>query len=143
MDINLITIGTAKNKHKEKYGEWDDVVTEIVINKKYQKGLYKLSDFSHIQVIFYLHKVNEYKLHLVPQDKIGIVPEVGVFATRTQYRPNPIGISIVKILKIDNNIITVKGLDVINNTPIIDIKPYIPDKENTEFKTPEWVKNLK
>jgi len=93
-------------------------------------------------VIFYLHKVKNYSIKLVPQGKIGILPEVGVFATRTQYRPSPIGVSIAEVINIKGNVITVKGLDVLNNTPIIDIKPYIPDHKNIKYKIPSWVKKL-
>ncbi|OIO15094.1 tRNA (N6-threonylcarbamoyladenosine(37)-N6)-methyltransferase TrmO [Candidatus Gottesmanbacteria bacterium CG11_big_fil_rev_8_21_14_0_20_37_11] len=142
MEINLTTIGIAKNKYREKYRDWEDTVTKIYIDEKYQDGLYKLEEFSHIQVIFYLHKVKNYSIKLVPQGKIGILPEVGVFATRTQYRPSPIGVSIAEVINIKGNVITVKGLDVLNNTPIIDIKPYIPDHKNIKYKIPSWVKKL-
>jgi tRNA-Thr(GGU) m(6)t(6)A37 methyltransferase TsaA len=142
MEINVITIGIAKNKYKEKYKDRENTVTKIYIDEKYQDGLFMLGEFSHFQVIFYLHKVKNYNLKLVPQGKIGILPEVGVFATRTQYRPSPVGVSIAEVMHIKGNVITVKGLDVIDNTPILDIKPYIPQKNDIKYKFPAWVKKL-
>ena len=62
----------------------------------------------------------------VPQGKVDEVPEVGILACRCPQRPNPIGITTTQIISIKDNVVTVRGLDVINNTPILDIKPYTP-----------------
>ena len=79
----------------------------------------------------------------VPQGKVAEVPEVGIFACRCPQRPNPIGITTVEIISINKNAIKVKGLDVINNTPVLDIKPYTPQYDLVrDAEVPEWVNKL-
>lgn len=71
------------------------------------------------------------------------MPEIGVFAQRTKYRPNPIGISVVKIEAIQDHVLTVRGLDANNNTPVLDIKPYITEFDTREnVDVPYWMKKL-
>jgi tRNA (Thr-GGU) A37 N-methylase len=71
------------------------------------------------------------------------LPLVGFFATRTQYRPNPIGLTLVQLLGRKENILTVKGLDALNGTPVLDIKPISPKTEMpSHFRVPEWYPRL-
>lgn len=142
MNIYLKPIGFVKNGIKEKYSNWKNAVSQIILDKSLTQALDGLQDFSHIQVIFYLNKVNNFKLKLVPMDKVNLLPKVGLFATRTQYRPNPIASTIVKLQKIEKNVITVKGLDAYDNTPVLDIKPFFGDKPKKNIKTPDWTKKL-
>ncbi|OHC74093.1 MAG: tRNA (N6-threonylcarbamoyladenosine(37)-N6)-methyltransferase TrmO [Rhodospirillales bacterium RIFCSPLOWO2_12_FULL_58_28] len=143
MEIKIKPIGFAGNQEKKHFGGWNAVITDLVIDEKYQEALDGLGDYSHLIVIFWLHEVKTCKLRLVPQGKIDDVPEVGIFACRCPGRPNPIGISTVNILSIKDNVITVKGLDVINGTPVIDIKPYTPQYDAVaEAIVPEWVAEL-
>ena len=143
MKINLKPIGMAKNKQRDHFGGWDKVVTDLIIDKEFQEALTGLKDYSHIVVIYWLSKVKTCELRHVPQGKIGQVPEVGIFACRCAQRPNPIGNSTVKLVKIKGNTLTVKGLDVINNTPILDIKPYTPQYDLVKnAKVPAWVNQL-
>ncbi|MFX1518045.1 MAG: TrmO family methyltransferase, partial [Promethearchaeota archaeon] len=71
------------------------------------------------------------------------MPKIGIFAQRAKHRPNPIGITVVSVISIIKNILRVKGLDAIDGTPVLDIKPYFPifDCINTA-KTPKWVNEL-
>ena len=79
----------------------------------------------------------------IPQGKVHEVPEVGIFACRCPQRPNPVGVSTVEIVGIKGNIISVKGLDVIRDTPIIDMKPYTPQYDAApNAKVPDWVSKL-
>lgn len=96
---------------------------ELVIKPKFIEGLSDLDGFSHIFLIYHFHKVQSYELTVVP-----FMDEVtrGVFATRAPKRPNPIGISIVRLISVENNILTVENVDLLDGTPIIDIKPYVP-----------------
>jgi tRNA-Thr(GGU) m(6)t(6)A37 methyltransferase TsaA len=143
MRITIKSIGIAKNQNRQHFGGWKDVMTKIIINKKYQDGLEGLKDYSHVLVLFWMHEVKTCELRHVPQGKIGEVPEVGIFACRCVQRPNPIGVSIGEIITIKGSIITLKGLDVIDNTPIIDIKPYTPQYDTlSDVKTPDWVNKL-
>ena len=143
MQIKLRSIGVAKNLEKKHFGKRADVLSELVIDKKYKDALKGLDKYSHLIVIYWMHEVKTCDIRHVPQGKVGEVPEVGIFACRCPQRPNPIGISTVKILKIRDNIISVKGLDVIKDTPILDIKPYTPQYDAVKnAKTPDWVYKL-
>ena len=143
MEIKAVPIGFAKNKEKAHFGGWCDVITELVIDPQYKDALKGLEDYSHIIVVFWMHEVKTCDIRHVPQGKVGEVPEVGIFACRCPGRPNPVGISTVTLMGIKDNIVTVKGLDVIDSTPIIDIKPFTPQYDVVEnAKVPEWVNKL-
>lgn len=143
MKITLTPIGVAKNQEKDHFGNWDASITDLIIDPQYQDALLGLQDYSHLIVLYWMHEIKTCDIRHVPQGKVEQVPEVGIFACRCPQRPNPIGVSTVEIAGIKNNIITVKGLDVIPNTPIIDIKPYTPQYDTaTNPKTPDWVNKL-
>lgn len=143
MDITLKPIGFARNAEKKHFGGWDKVVTELVINPEYKDSLAGLEDYSHLIVLYFMHEVKTCDIRHVPQGKVGVVPEVGIFACRCTGRPNPIGVSTVKIVGIKDNIVTVQGLDVINDTPLLDIKPYTPQYDAApDAKVPAWVGKL-
>ena len=107
---------------------------------QYSEGLSDLEDFSHIYLIYHFHKANEYKLKVKPflDDE-----ERGIFATRAPLRPNPIGISIVRLISIDiqENKIELQGVDMLDQTPVLDIKPYIPRFDNFEART-GWISKV-
>lgn len=94
----------------------------IILIKKYSDGLLDLDMFSHIYLIYCFHKSRGYDLQVIPflDDK----PH-GVFATRAPRRPNAIGLSVVKLLSVNDNILEVENVDIIDGTPLLDIKPYI------------------
>ncbi len=96
----------------------------IEIQPDYAEGLSDLEGFSHIILIYHFHLSVDYSLKIKPfrHDHIR-----GVFATRSPRRPNPIGMSIVRLVKIDREKIYIKDIDVVDGTPLLDIKPYIPD----------------
>jgi tRNA (Thr-GGU) A37 N-methylase len=70
------------------------------------------------------------------------MPLVGIFATRTNHRPNPIGLTLVELLKMDGTVLTVRGLDAYNGTPVLDIKPYDQWDQNLDARVPQWRKKL-
>jgi tRNA-Thr(GGU) m(6)t(6)A37 methyltransferase TsaA len=117
------------------------LVSRIVVESEFVKGLDGIDEWSHIYVIFWLNKISD-------KDKILIHPggegNVGIFATRAPVHPNPIGLTLVELLERRENILLVKGLDAFHGTPVLDIKPY-PDWERgrliviTDFKVPTWV----
>lgn len=108
----------------------------IVIMDEFKEGLKNLGDFSHVFVIYFLHKAEKTELTTYPGPKsVKGLPKVGVFASRSQYRPNPIALRLVKLLEIKENRIVVEGLDAIDGSKVLDIKPYIPG-----FDRPEIVK---
>lgn len=96
----------------------------IEIQPEYIEGLDDLEGFSHLILIYHFHLSVGYSLKVKPfmHDHF-----CGVFATRTPKRPNPIGMSIVRLVKVQGARIHVKGLDIVDGTPLLDIKPYIPD----------------
>ena len=110
----------------------------IEIFPEFQEGLEDLEGFSHIILLFKFHKVKESKLKVIPfLDK-----EVrGVFATRAPTRPNAIGLSIVKLIEIKENIIQIENVDILDGTPLLDIKPYIPHVDQQEVIKLGWLEN--
>jgi len=114
----------------------ENTISEIIINKEYEAGLADLDGFSHIYLIYEFHQSCGFQLSVVPfMDNT----EHGVFATRAPRRPNPIGLSIVRILSIDKNIIKVSDADVLNGTPLLDIKPYIEQFDKVEQAQSGWM----
>jgi len=100
---------------------FDQIQGELEIFKEYEEGLKDTEGFSHLVVIFAFHKTEGYQLYAKPflDDK----PR-GVFSTRSPHRPNPLGLTVVKILERDGNILKVSGIDMLEGTPLLDIKPY-------------------
>jgi tRNA-Thr(GGU) m(6)t(6)A37 methyltransferase TsaA len=105
----------------------------VEVFSKYNDGLKDLEGFSHIIMLYHFHRSKGFKLHVVPfMDS----RSRGVFATRAPKRPNPIGLSVIKLQKIQGNILYVENLDILDETPLLDIKPYVPAfDEETEVRT--------
>ncbi len=108
----------------------------IEINAEFTEGLKDLDGFSHIVLIYLFHQSNGYNLQVIPfmDDKIH-----GVFSTRAPRRPNPIGMSVVKLNKIVNNILYIENIDVLNGTPVLDVKPFIPDVDSPKVTKLGWL----
>ena len=146
MTIKMTQIATIKspfcnlvNMPVQPCGAKDTYAT-IEFKKEYQEGLKDLDGFSHAYLIYYFHKVKQPKLKVVPFNDKTNTPR-GVFSTRTPLHPNQIGLSVVEIVNIKDNIVTIKGIDILDGTPLLDIKPYIPnfDKVLGEVKS-GWMK---
>lgn len=99
-------------------------IGKVEVYKKYEKGLRDIEGFSHLILVYRFHKSRGFKLLVKPflDNELR-----GLFATRAPRRPNQIGISVVRLLNIKNNILTVRGIDALDNTPLLDIKPYVPE----------------
>ena len=139
-------IGVVKCNISEKIDRnWGKVTSKIIIDEHLMNGLKGLSDFSHIIIVYHLNQAKFiYENHLTrkPQGRDDM-PNVGIFSQRAKDRPNPIGVTAVKLISIDKNIVEVQGLDAINDTPVLDIKPYYPVYDLRENATvPEWVNIL-
>ena len=102
---------------------------EVRINKRYVEGLEDVKEFSHIILIYHFHRCEGYSLRVKPfmDDK-----KHGVFATRAPKRPNPIGLSVVRVDNVEDNVIHISNVDILDGTPLLDIKPYIPQIERDE-----------
>lgn len=123
--IRVTPIGVVKNGIHSRPKMWIDTVSEIHVDPAVQEGLDGLEEFSHVVVVFYLHLVERVLFKVHPRNDKSL-PLTGVFSTRAPVRPNPIGVSVVKLLKIRENVVTVKGLDAFDGTPVLDIKPHLP-----------------
>ncbi len=107
----------------------------IVVNAEFIDGLKDLQAFSHIYIFYHFNQSVKTKLLLKPflEDKIH-----GVFATRAPHRPNKLGMSLVRLVRIEENIIYVKDLDVLDKTPLIDIKPYVKRFDSRDNVSSGW-----
>jgi tRNA-Thr(GGU) m(6)t(6)A37 methyltransferase TsaA len=108
-------------------------VGRVEVYPDYAAGLQDIEGFSHIILLYVFHRASDYTLSVKPflDDR-----ERGLFATRYPSRPNQIGLSIVQLVKRDANELTVNGIDVLDQTPLIDIKPYVPDFDvRTDVRT--------
>lgn len=105
---------------------------------EYVEGLKDIEGFSHIYLLYHFHKSEGYRLRLTPflEDK-----EHGLFAIRHFNRPNPIGLSLVRLIDVTGNILEVGDVDILDGTPLLDIKPYIPKFDNRGDSTGGWVEN--
>ena len=106
---------------------------------EFAEGLRDLGGFSHVILVYHLHEVRRTDLTVTPF--LGSEPH-GVFATRAPTRPNPIGISIVKLLKIDGNLLHFGNLDILDGTPLLDIKPYVPDFDAPVNTRAGWLEDV-
>ena len=141
--MQLKPIGYIKSPVKQsKFGGWQGLITEIIVDNNYIDGLEGIDEYSHLIILYWLDKVDKVKLKMRPQGKKD-VPEVGIFACRCPWRPNPIGMTTVKVIERNGNVLKVKGLDVLDGTPLIDIKPYTPPYDAVEeMRYPDWVNKL-
>ena len=121
MDIH--PIGYVRNSADEKT-DWEEIVSEIEILPEYEEGLYRIEEVPEIYVIFYFHRSEEVLLRVHPMHDPSM-SEVGVLASRSPTRPNFLGLTRVKLLDRRGNVLVVKGLDALNGTPVIDIKPVV------------------
>jgi tRNA (adenine37-N6)-methyltransferase len=107
----------------------------VEVDRTFEDGLQDLEGFSHIFLLYTFHRLHGYTLHVKPflDDR-----ERGLFATRYPARPNPIGFSIVRLLAVHDNRLDVEGLDVLDGTPLLDIKPYVPEFDQREQTRSGW-----
>jgi tRNA-Thr(GGU) m(6)t(6)A37 methyltransferase TsaA len=112
----------------------------VEIYAEFVEGLKDLSGFSHIYLLYHFHKMRQSKLLVTP---FLDTESHGIFATRAPSRPNPIGISLVKIVSIKDNLIYVDHVDVLDGTPLLDIKPYVPEFENVHDVQIGWLEQAK
>ena len=144
MTISFEPIGIINTPHKSKEGMpiqsqgAKGIKGTITIEEKFMEGLKDLDGFSHVHLIYHFHKSDTYTLTTKPflDDK-----EHGVFATRVPQRPNQIGISVVKLNGIKGNVLEIENVDILDATPLLDIKPYIPDFDIHEVDKVGWYLN--
>jgi tRNA-Thr(GGU) m(6)t(6)A37 methyltransferase TsaA len=144
MKICMEQIGHVENNIDSPMDEgWSEVKSSIVLREELMPALSGLDEFSHITVIFWMHQAKPPAvLARRPQGR-NDMPEVGILSQRAKHRPNPVGITSVSLLEINGCRIVVSGLDAINGTPVLDIKPYYPEYDcRPEALVPEWASRL-
>ena len=142
-------IGYVKSTYKEKFttprqsGLVPESRAQIILEPWVQpeKSLAGLETFSHIWILFQFHENKNKTFHakvLPPRHK----NRIGVFATRSPHRPNPLGLSMVRLEKIDGSIVHISGVDMIEGTPVLDIKPYLPSADLAITATAGWTEEI-
>jgi tRNA-Thr(GGU) m(6)t(6)A37 methyltransferase TsaA len=146
MLINYLSIGTIhspfyelSNMPIQPFSEFSASGT-VEILPEFSTGLIDLEGFSHILLIYHLHESHRIALTVTPF--LDSKPH-GVFATRAPNRPNPIGISVVKLVKVVGNILHVENLDILDGTPLLDIKPYVPEFDSPTEINLGWLETVK
>jgi tRNA-Thr(GGU) m(6)t(6)A37 methyltransferase TsaA len=144
--VTMQPIGVVRSPVKEGVDEgWGSVVSEIHLLEEYAPGLLGLEEFSHVVVVFLMHHTT-----FSPGDDLvrrprgrADMPEIGIFAQRARHRPNPIGLAAVRLLSVVGNVLTVRGLDAIDSSPVLDVKPYFAAFDRVDdASAPEWVGRL-
>ncbi len=147
--IGFVRTGFAGEKLRDRPVE--ELEADIEILDEYADGLEGIDGFSHLLVFFYLHKIpseNRKRLKIKPRivTKYGLnleeVPSIGVFCLDSPNRPNPIGLSAVRLMWRKGRVLHVRGLDALNETPVVDIKPYSPARKIKRFKLPKWYEEI-
>lgn len=129
MEISVTSIGIIQTPFKDINGMpiqpsgARDVPGQLVLDPQYEEGLCDLDGFSHLILLYHFHLSRGYSLTVKPfLDTV----ERGLFSTRAPRRPNPIGLSIVRLNRIDDRILHILDVDMLDGTPLLDIKPYVP-----------------
>lgn len=143
--VSLRPIGVVRNNIAQPRPDgWTHVRSDIILRDELTPMLDGIDGYSHIIVVFAFHRVpeSEQRERVRPGRDAGI-PEQGVLATRSQLRPSPVGISAVRLLRRRRNILRVEGLDAIDGTPVLDVKPYLPNYDAVpNADIPDWARAL-
>jgi tRNA (adenine37-N6)-methyltransferase len=144
MSFNITPIGTIHTPFENLEGMpiqpsgAADVMGTIVINKEYEPGLKDIEGFSHLILLYQFHRSKGFDLLVKPflDDQ-----KRGLFATRAPRRPNPIGLSIVRLIERKDNVLSIKDIDVLSGTPLLDIKPYVPAFDVKKVTRTGWLED--
>lgn len=143
--VSVRPIGVVRNGVRQpRMDGWADVRSDIILREELTDALDGIEGYSHIIVLFAFDRVpeSEQRQHVRPRGD-PLLPAEGVLATRSQLRPSPIGVSVVRLLRRRRNIIRVEALDAIDGTPVLDIKPYFPNYDAVpDAGIPEWARQL-
>lgn len=146
--IQLTPVGVVHNERREPIDDnWGNVVSEIELDANLfsPDALLGLSEFSHLECIYFMHRVNPAKIKTGARRPRNLehLPLTGIFAQRPKGRPNQVGLSVCNILKVEGTIITVMGLDAIDGSPVLDIKPYfVAFAPRGDIVEPDWVREI-
>lgn len=139
--LELLPIGIIHSPFRDTgkapyQGHKSEEISQIEVFKEFQEGLKDIEGFSHIVVIFWFHKSQGYHLLVkTPWDDV----LHGLFTTRSPHRPCPIGLTVAELIATEKNILKVKGLDAIDGTPLLDVKPYVPSIDERSVVRSGWL----
>ena len=135
MKIEFVPVGFVKSEDRNIPRHWtvSDAEGKIIIDEKYTEGLKDIRQGQQIIVIFHFHKSPDFNSGYLVQKPRHKDREMGVFSTCSPVRPNPVGFSVLEVTGIKDNIISVKGIDMIDGTPVLDIKPVV-EKDGQDQK---------
>ncbi len=143
MEIQLQSIAVVVNgRHDTRDAGWADVESALVMTPEYRPGLQGLEQFSHALVVFHMHRDPDGERPTLVRRPRGRadMPLLGVFAQRGRMRPNPIGVTTVAVVRVEADRVVVRGLDAIDGTPVLDVKPYVPAFDRVEApRVPDWM----
>ena len=133
MAIVMEPIGVVRTKANRVPRHWtvSDVEGSLVVDDKYLEGLKDIQPGQQIVVLFYFDRSPSFTPHFLVQTPPHRQERLGVFSICSPIRPNPIGLSVLEVLKVEGRIVQVKGIDMYDGTPILDIKPYVQDQAAT------------
>jgi tRNA-Thr(GGU) m(6)t(6)A37 methyltransferase TsaA len=140
--MSLTVIGVVRNGVTRPPDEgWTKVISELVIEPGLSEALDNLDQFSHLIVLYWMHRRESRKVPLKVHPKGRVeLPLVGLLATRSPDRPNPLGQTVVRLLERRGNVLVVEGLDAFDGTPVIDLKPYLPQNDFVAgAEVPPWI----
>ncbi len=145
--IMLSPIATVKNKRQVVEDDhWGGIISIIELDSSFTgEALFQIENFSHAEIIYYFHLVEENKIETGARHPRNNKdwPKVGIFAQRGKNRPNRLGATVVKVIKREENLLFVQGLDAIDGTPVLDIKPVMKEfLPREEVNQPEWATEL-
>lgn len=144
-EIRLRAIGTVRNgRESTADAGWGPLLSAIELAPGCVAGLDGLQQFSHALVIFYMDRNPDREAPTMRRRPRGRadMPELGVFAQRGRMRPNPIGVTAVELVRIEPGRAIVRGLDAVDGTPVLDVKPYVPAFDRRDAHIPEWMEKL-
>ena len=139
--MKLIQIGEIRSPFNDSKGTpiqpaYSTANGEVILNDEYVEGLTSLGGFSHMILLYWCHKTKDFDLLVTPYLDDS---KHGIFSIRAPSRPNPIGFSVVRILEINGNRILFEGVDILDGTPLLDIKPYVPEFDVRPDASSGWL----
>jgi len=144
--LTLAVIGHVRNgRDSAADADWGSLESCIELEPEFAAGLGGIEDFSHVLVVFYMHRDPDPEAPTLVRRPRGRadMPLLGVFAQRGRMRPNPIGVTTVPIVRVEPGALVVRGLDAVDGTPVLDLKPYVPAFDRPDApRVPEWIVRL-
>ena len=129
----------------EKFRDVPDAVSEIILKEEYVELCEDIEQYSHLVIIYWGHEITEEGRSLKKVHPMGVTtnPLTGLFCTSSPARPNPVLTKVVPLVGVNGNVLTVRGLDAIDKSPVIDIKPYVREfYPQDDIRVPDWMQKI-